>query len=127
MIKQLLLIFIGGGLGSVSRYLMGLFVHKIVQVAFPIGTLLVNVLGSFLIGFIYALFLKEAINHDVRLFLAIGFCGGFTTFSSFSFDSLQLLRNGQTLAFAGYIIASILLCFLFVWLGDYLGKIMFSK
>lgn len=120
--KQLFLIFIGGGAGSVLRYLLHQAISKAHNIPFPIGTLAVNILGSFLIGVVYALSLKAAIGDNIRLFLAVGLCGGFTTFSSFSFDSMQLLRNQQTLAFITYAVVSVIVCLTFVWLGDILGK-----
>ena len=126
MLKNLFLVFIGGGLGSILRYVVHYVISKKTITDFPVSTLLVNILGSFLIGFIYALSAKSAISDDTRLFMAIGICGGFTTFSSFSFDSIQLLRNGQVFMFGGYVLLSISLCIVFVLLGDLIGKSFIS-
>jgi fluoride exporter len=119
MLKSLLLVFLGGGLGSVFRALAG----KLLSFeAFPfLGTLVVNVLGSLLIGFLYALFSRQIIGEDYRMLLAVGFCGGFTTFSTFSNESLHYLRGGQWGSFILYSMGSLLICLLSVWLGDRIG------
>jgi fluoride exporter len=91
-------------------------------VVFPLGTLAVNVLGSLLIGFLYALFSRQIIGEDYRLFLAVGFCGGFTTFSTFSNENLHLMRDGQWLSFILYTVGTLLLCLISVWLGDKVGQ-----
>jgi len=119
MLKSLVLVFVGGGLGSVLRSLVGRLFSFI---AFPIGTLLVNILGSLLIGFLYALFSRQIIGEDYRLLLAVGFCGGFTTFSTFSNENLHFIRNGQWGIFTLYAVGSLLVCLLSVWLGDKLGS-----
>jgi CrcB protein len=121
MIKSLILVFLGGGLGSVLRSLTGKLFSFI---AFPIGPLLVNVLGSLLIGCLYALFSRQIIGENSRLLLAVGFCGGFTTFSTFSNESMHYLRSGQWGLFILYAVGSLLLCLLSVWLGDKLGSMV---
>ncbi|MDC6352474.1 fluoride efflux transporter CrcB [Zeaxanthinibacter sp. PT1] len=105
--KPILLIFIGGGIGSVLRYLIGkslnpYFTH------FYLGTFLVNILGCLIIGAVLGYTLKsEYLNPQLTFLLVAGFCGGFTTFSSFAFEQYELLRNGAFLQFALYILASL--------------------
>ncbi|MCM1004936.1 MAG: fluoride efflux transporter CrcB [Prevotella sp.] len=117
MIREMLAIFIGGGLGSVMRYGVQMIMHeRIAAYHFPWATFTVNIIGSFLIGLFYALSAKWSLSAEVRLFLTAGLCGGFTTFSTFSNDALEMLRGGNGLLCLVYIAASILLgvgaCFL---------------
>lgn len=121
--KALLMIFVGGGLGSVCRYL----VHKALQhfhFALPLGTFGVNIFGSLLLGFIMGWALKSGqLSNNILLFLASGFCGGFTTFSTFAYENQALLRSGEYLNLLIYSFGSILLGILAVMLGLYLSKI----
>jgi fluoride exporter len=117
--KQLLFVFLGGGFGSVLRSLIGKWISSH---PFPFATLTVNVLGSLLIGFLYALLNRHVMGEDYRLLLAVGFCGGFTTFSTFSNENLHLIRDGQWLTFLVYSMGTLLLCLLSVWLGDEIGQ-----
>jgi fluoride exporter len=94
MIK-LLLVVAGGALGSAGRYALAGFMHRVTSTVFPIGTLLVNLIGSLIIGFLWGLFENSNITPHVRSFLFIGVLGGFTTFSSYSLETLNLLRDGQ--------------------------------
>lgn len=106
-------IFVGGGVGSVLRYGTQMLMHEhITAYNFPWATFAVNIVGSFLIGLFYALSARFAWPADVRLLLTAGLCGGFTTFSTFSNDSLELLRQGQWP-----------LCLLYVTLSVVLGLI----
>jgi CrcB protein len=105
--KDLILIFLGGGLGSLARYLCSQGVRLLVPLAFPLGTFVVNVAGCLLVGLLYGLADRHRIAPAVLLFLATGFCGGFTTFSTFSYEMLSLLRGGQTGLFLLYALASI--------------------
>lgn len=117
---------IGGALGSVARYWVDGFVSDRYKSAFPLGILVINVLGSFVIGVIGAFASPEG-RMDPRTrvfatqFLMIGVCGGYTTFSSFSWHTLRLAREGQFLYAGGNIILSVLLCLIAVWLGWLLG------
>ena len=91
VMKSLLYIFIGGGTGSVLRYLLTIAIQRQTGTAFPWGTFAVNFLGCILIGVFYTLTSRIHITNELRLLLTIGLCGGFTTFSTFSNESLQLL------------------------------------
>lgn len=99
--KVLFLVGLGGFLGSVARYLTQQGVGKWMPVIFPYGTLTVNIAGSLIIGIIYGLMDRSSLlSPEWRIFLATGFCGGFTTFSTFSYETLTLIRDGEY-AFAG--------------------------
>ncbi len=118
MIKNLLLIGAGGFLGSVARYLVSRLNTQVEWLSIPVGTLLVNVLGSLLIGFLIGIAEKSTVmTLEMRMFLMVGLCGGFTTFSSFTGENLMLMRNGQFLPLFLYTGLSILLGFTAVYLG----------
>ena len=103
------MIGVGGFIGSILRYLLAQFVQGRFLSAFPFGTLVVNIIGCFVIGLIYGASEKGALSAEWRLFLATGICGGFTTFSAFSNETVALLRGGQALYAAAYVTASILI------------------
>ncbi len=118
--KHIILVFIGGGFGSIARYLIGKFLNTL---SFPWGTLIVNILGSFIIGVVMGLALKNhSINQNYTLLIATGFCGGFTTFSSFAYENFMLLKQGELLSFFMYAFGSILLALFFVFVGVYITK-----
>ncbi len=118
MIKNLLLIGAGGFIGSVARYLLSRLNTRLDWLSIPVGTLLVNVLGSLLIGFLIGISEKSPLmTFELRMFLMVGLCGGFTTFSSFTGENLMLMRNGQFLPLFLYTGLSILLGFTAVYLG----------
>lgn len=115
MIRNFLLVGIGGALGSMLRYGCNLFIGL---KPFPLATLLINTTGSFIIGVVVACAAKnETFAANWRLFLATGICGGFTTFSAFSLENVQLLESGKFGMLAFYIAASVLLGIAAVWLG----------
>lgn len=108
--KTILLIGLGGGIGSMLRYLVQLGVSKLVTVTFPLGTFLVNITGCFVIGLLYGFANKyAALTLEWRLFLITGLCGGYTTFSSFSYESVSLFRQGVYTYFICYVLLSVLL------------------
>lgn len=118
MVKTLLLVGAGGFLGSISRYAVTQLTSRLWGDLFPWGTFSVNIIGSLLIGIIYGLAVHNNwLSADVRIFLAIGFCGSFTTFSTFSFDTVQLLNTGQMLPTILYVAGSVLLGLLAVFAG----------
>jgi CrcB protein len=100
----------GGATGSVMRYLVGIWSGKLFGTNFPWGTLIINVTGSFLIGAFVGLFAsKWDLPQAARIFLTVGICGGYTTFSTFSLDAWVLMERGETLASAAYMICSVVL------------------
>ena len=118
------LIFIGCGLGGLCRYWASNAIYLWLGKAFPLGTLFVNVSGSFLMGFLFMRIIAnyEAIGQPLRALLLIGFLGGYTTFSSFSMETLALLENGEITSAVLNIILSFLLCLSAVWIGALLGR-----
>ena len=120
--KSLLLIFLGGGTGSVLRYLLTISIYRQGATNFPWGTFAVNILGCILIGVFYTLTSRIHITNELRLLLTIGLCGGFTTFSTFSNESLQLLKSGLYPSFFTYIISSVVLGILGVMLGIWMSE-----
>ena len=116
MIKNILLVGAGGALGSIMRYLITcLFTH--LAICSELATFVVNVIGSFVIGL-----LIPASQNTLYLLLAVGFCGGFTTFSTFSAQALQMMQNGQRLTSLLYIFASVIISIIFVFLGIYISE-----
>lgn len=109
MLKTIILVGMGGAIGSIMRYLAATGIQSKFLSAFPYGTMCVNISGCFLIGLIYALATKNNLSPEWRFFLATGICGGYTTFSSFSYESLSLLRDGEILYASLYIAASVFL------------------
>ncbi|OMP30364.1 MULTISPECIES: fluoride efflux transporter CrcB [Mangrovimonas] len=120
--KHLLLVFLGGGFGSVLRFGIGKLWNSH-ETGIPYGTFAANILGSLLIGIILGLAAKnDTLSQSQTLFLATGFCGGFTTFSTFAYENHVFLRTGDFTSFAIYTIASFILGFLAVFLGMFLVK-----
>ena len=120
--KAVLFVFLGGGVGSVARFLLGKVLNSS-EDGIPYGTLLANILGSLLIGLILGYAAKnETFSQHQVLLLATGFCGGFTTFSTFAYENHVFLKSGDFMSFALYSIGSFVLGFLAVFLGMYLVK-----
>lgn len=123
MLKTLLIIGSGGFLGSVSRFLVSKYVHVFWPTYFPLGTLLVNISGCFLIGLIYGMSERTNLfNSDLRLFLTIGFCGGFTTFSTFANENITLLRDSEYFYFILYTSLSVILGLSATFIGNLIIK-----
>jgi len=119
-----LLIAIGSALGGAARYGITLWAARAWGETFPWGTLLINVLGSFVIGLVFNLTVPDGplpANDNVRLFVMSGLCGGFTTFSAFSLQALLLLRDGEWLPALAYMVGSVVLCLAAVVFGHWLA------
>jgi CrcB protein len=117
-LKNILYVGIGGSIGSMSRFMLSVYISKIFDKPFPLATMLINIIGSAIIGAIFGLFDRgNLITPELRILLATGFCGGFTTFSTFSYEVMKLLQDGEIIYAVIYIILSVVLglffCFLF--------------
>lgn len=124
MLKNIMLVALGGAAGSVARYLLSKAVQDTAASAFPWGTMAVNVAGCLLIGLLYGLAADDGarLGADMKLMLTVGFCGGFTTFSTFANESLTLAKTGDALLSAAYIGSSVALGVLAVAAGAQLAK-----
>jgi CrcB protein len=122
---QLFWVGVGGFLGSVGRFIVsGLLNRLSPALDFPIGTLAVNILGCFFIGLLHAVAeSRNVLGTDTRIFLFIGVLGGFTTYSTFGFESLTLLKEGEFLKTSYYILLHVILGLAAVWIGDILGRL----
>ncbi len=120
--KQAFLVFLGGGLGSVARYLLSLKFNNF-ENAMPFGTMIANILGSLIIGLIFGLAAKYgSLTENHSLFLATGFCGGFTTFSAFAYENHLFLKEGDYFSMLPYMAITFVLGISAVFLGLYLSK-----
>lgn len=120
---MLAMIALGGAVGSVTRYLLGGIVQRTAGLAFPVGTLAVNVSGSFLAGFLLRYFMNVQTHPFLRAALIVGFCGGFTTFSAFTTETLGLFEGGEYGRASLYVVASVALSLLAVFAGFTAGVI----
>lgn len=116
--KEVIYIFIGSGLGGLTRFGLGKWVNSFHSTNFPFGTFTVNILACFILGFVAGLAdTRQIISQQTKLFWVVGFCGGFSTFSTFSNETLTLLQSGNHLTNFIYIIASVLICLTVTFLG----------
>lgn len=122
MIKQLLLVGLGGGIGSIFRYLTSVWTAKYYTNAFPLATFITNVLGCFIIGLFIGYFSSSNTDQNLKFLFITGFCGGFTTFSAFAAENIVLLQNQNYVTLIAYTLASVLIGFLAVGLGLMITK-----
>lgn len=127
ILKTYLWVAFGSALGGVGRFWLSGFVAQRVGETFPLGTLLVNISGSFVIGFVAALADPAGrffLSSNARTFLMVGICGGYTTFSSFSLQTLNLAQEGEWFRAGANAVLSVVLCLLGVWLGHFAGQLL---
>ena len=121
----LISIFLGGGFGAIIRYLVIEQVNKLFLVAFPFGTIAVNVIGAFLIGLLSSYLAERLdVSENIKMFLIVGFCGGFTTFSSFNIEFYQLFSNGEILSSLIYVTTTFVLTVVAFYIGVSLLKLI---
>lgn len=123
MLRAILLVGLGSAGGGILRYLTGKWFHNLIATSFPVGTLIVNVVGCFIIGLVYCIFDRgNTGDANMQLLLATGFCGGFTTFSSFMHENYTMIENGNFLHLALYTGLSVVLGLLALYLAIHLVK-----
>lgn len=124
MTRAIIFVGLGGGLGSIFRYLTSLVVTKYFQTTFPLATFTANILGCLIIGVLLGLFERQQLtNPDLKFLFITGFCGGYTTFSAFASENINLFQSGNPLTAFLYIASSILVSLFAVWLGLTLTKL----
>ncbi len=122
-VLQGLVIASGGAIGALLRFVTSQFIYNRLGTNFPYGTLGVNIIGSLLMGFLYILFIERlALSTEWRSFLLIGLLGAFTTFSTFSIETLNLMFSGELVKAALNIVLSVLLCIIAAWVGVVIGR-----
>lgn len=125
MLKLILMVGAGSFAGGVSRFIASRLIQESVSSSFPYGTFIVNILGCFLIGLFYGLSERgNLLNTEWRMFLTVGFCGGFTTFSTFSGENIAMLRDGSFFLVALYISLSLFFCLIATWFGNLVTKLL---
>jgi fluoride exporter len=124
MFKIAAIIGTGGFIGSIARYFTAQIIHKHILTSFPIGTFIVNITGCFLIGLIYGLSEKgDILSAEWRMFLTVGFCGGFTTFSTFANENIMMLKDGEFFLTLIYTALSVVIGLLATYLGNLIVKL----
>lgn len=125
MLKSLLIVGTGSFIGGAMRYLLSIYIKNMYAQTFPWGTLVVNLLGCFVFGIIFALFSKHnSTDNTFCLFLTTGICGGFTTFSTFANESVQMIQNGNIGEFIGYVATSVIVGIALIALGYWIMKVL---
>lgn len=125
MLKSILIVGFGGFIGTAARFIISRYFQLNIASVFPWSTFIINIVGCLLIGLIYGISEKgEMLSSDIRLFLTVGICGGFTTFSTFSNDSLMLMRDQEWLRFALYTSLSVFIGLIAVYVGRLITKLI---
>lgn len=123
--QNVIAVFLGGGIGAVLRYLTGVFAVRFLSVNLPVATFAVNIVGCFILGLLFAFFIdRPEINTSLKLALTAGFCGGLTTFSTFSLELFEMLKNAQYMQVFVYLILSLIIGLLAVWVGVCCAKLI---
>lgn len=123
MIRTILIIGLGGAIGSILRYLTSLLVARFWENYFPLATFITNFIGCFLIGLFIGILEKQQLaNSDLKWLLITGFCGGYTTFSAFGYENFNLLQSQNFIMAFAYIALSVIMGLLAVWFGLFVAK-----
>ncbi len=123
--QNVIAVFLGGGIGAVLRYLTGVFAVRFLSVNLPVATFAVNIVGCFILGLLFAFFIdRPEINTSLKLALTAGFCGGLTTFSTFSLELFEMLKNAQYMQVLVYLTLSLIIGLLAVWVGVCCAKLI---
>ena len=121
--NTLLAVFLGGGLGSLARYGTGKFMHALLPGTFPYGTLAANIFSSLVLGVYLGFTLGKPGNAtEYKFLIAVGFCGGFSTFSAFSAETFELFKNGMVVYGSLNIVANLLACLVMIGIGSWIGR-----